>query len=277
MASDTDFKEEESKAKRSNSTEGTGRSEPRSDSASKPDQPPTQFSSRMTEALSPTGNMYETLWPIIIEQATDIQRNHCLRNVNTFFEKIVCRIASDAVRDVGGCFVLDVHTLRHTTDVAFTQWYYMMEKDPLYGHKPVHLNASAMQNAEWACWGGKRLEFGTVENFRRFCAIGDVDPEKGASQYDAQAPFYAMFGIKPDPDKVALRRLLNIPELSWIFVSRTEDVIFETSFHNPNEDAYAHLFGITGRADKVKRMYEFFSDSEDTSWDRLEFGDRSFI
>ncbi|KAL5523253.1 hypothetical protein ACEPAF_1520 [Sanghuangporus sanghuang] len=255
MASDTDFKEEESKAKRSNSTEGTGRSEPRSESASKPDQPPTQPSVRMTEALSPTGNMYETLWPIIIEQATDIQRNHCLRNVNTFFEKIVCRIASDAVRDR----------------------YYMTEKDPLYGHKPVHLNAGVMRNTEWACWGGKRLEFGTVENFRRLCAIGDVDPEKGASQYDAQAPFNAMFGIKPDPDKVALRRLLNIPELSWIFVSRTEDVIFETSFHNPNEDAYAHLFGITGRADKVRRMYEFFSDSEDTSWDRLEFGDRSFI
>ena len=99
-----------------------------------------------------------------------------------------------------------------------------------------------------------RLEFFTVENFRAFCALGDVDPDKGVTSYNGHG--------------------ISEKRLYYIFASRTRDIVFETYTNNPAaDDPYAHYFGITGRKDKLRVMFEF-AKRECEGW--LEWGYRSF-
>ena len=83
------------------------------------------------------------------------------------------------------------------------------------------------------------MYFKTVENFRAFCALGDVDPDEGATSFELD---------------IAGRK-----ETFWMFASRTRDIVFETCHDNPvlDEIPYAHYFGITGRKDKLWAMFEF--------------------
>ena len=60
-----------------------------------------ELSARLIEALSPTGFMYGTLWPIIIENADREQRVLCLCYVNQFFASVVRRVTSDCAKRVG--------------------------------------------------------------------------------------------------------------------------------------------------------------------------------
>ena len=60
-----------------------------------------ELSARLIEALSPTGFMYGTLWPIIIENAGREQRVVCLCYVNQFFASVVRRVTSDCAKQVG--------------------------------------------------------------------------------------------------------------------------------------------------------------------------------
>ena len=78
-----------------------------------------------------------------------------------------------------------------------------------------------------------------MKNFRKFCALGDVDPDEGATSFE--------------------RRYGDDKETHWIFASRTRDIVFETEFNNPvlSNIPHAHYFGITGRAEKLRVMFEF--------------------
>jgi len=101
-----------------------------------------------------------------------------------------------------------------------------------------------------------------VDTFRAFCAVGDIDPDDGREWKE-----YPYRGSSP----------------SWIWMSRSKDVVFETSF-NPIVDGQCHYFGLTGIADKAIAMYNFMHDHyitftndedeydsywEDVTWDRV--------
>jgi hypothetical protein len=54
------------------------------------------------------------------------------------------------------------------------------------------------------------------------------------------------------------------PDLMHIWMSRTKDVVFETS-RNPLECAgVCHYFGLTGVADKAIAMYKFMYDNHES-------------
>ncbi|EJC98318.1 uncharacterized protein FOMMEDRAFT_171218 [Fomitiporia mediterranea MF3/22] len=205
------------------------------------------LTARLVEALSPTSSLYGVLWPIIMEQATEKQQKR-LRYVNKFLDDIFRRIVSKQIKEEYLCT--------------------MEYKKKRYRGKTVSLDLSAV-GPYWAAWGGKRVYFGSHDQFRKFCALGDVDPDLGASQYDRIYPDIP--GYRSDQD--------GPKETSWIFISRDRDVLFETSSNNPNLDkyAYAHYFGISGRADKVIRMWEYWINALDVSWDYRSFGYRAAI
>ena len=84
-----------------------------------------------------------------------------------------------------------------------------------------------------------RCGFNNVDAFRAFCALGDIDPDRGR-------------GWAP---------------LSYIWMSRTKDVVIETVLDPLAEDGYCHFFGLTGAADKAVAMYNFMHDKHDDSDD----------
>ena len=70
--------------------------------------------------------------------------------------------------------------------------------------------------------------------------------------------------------------------MHWVFISRTRDIILETGTRNPNleTEAYAHNFGITGRADKVKALFQHAMESRKLRkmrWSYILWGIRRFI
>jgi hypothetical protein len=88
----------------------------------------------------------------------------------------------------------------------------------------------------------QRCHFTSVEAFRAFCDVGDVDPDDGRRW-----------------ERREFRGCRRPPYL-WIWMSRKKDVVFETSA-NPLEDGYCRDFGLTGVADKAIAMYNFMHDN----------------
>jgi hypothetical protein len=97
-----------------------------------------------------------------------------------------------------------------------------------------------------------RCGFNSIEAFRAFCALGGVDPDQGRS-WDPYA--FLNTGLRNPPSR---------DSLSWIWMSITKDVVFETS-HNPLDNGYCHYFGLTGVADKAIAMYNFMHDNYEDS------------
>ena len=98
-----------------------------------------------------------------------------------------------------------------------------------------------------------RCGFNSVDAFRAFCALGDIDPDRG-------------HGWAPDALKYMQLAFVS-PPLSYIWMSRTKDVVIETVLDPFAEDGYCHFFGLTGVADKAVAMYNFMHDKYDESDD----------
>ena len=111
-----------------------------------------------------------------------------------------------------------------------------------------------------------RCGFNSVDSFRAFCAIGDVDPDQGRQ--------FKRFG---DAVTIGLRYYDDPPQNVWL--SRSKDIVFETSGNPLKNDGYCHYFGLTGVADKAIAMYDYVHDKygtdemgttwEEMSWSRL--------
>ncbi|KAL5480791.1 hypothetical protein ACEPAI_9731 [Sanghuangporus weigelae] len=202
---------------------------------------PVSLSPRLVEALSSSGYLYSIVWPIVIEQVDDGQRDHSLCYVNHFFALHAKRVKSRLLSD---------------------------EQKALYRkryseHRPLHLDLESLKDVEVTSWGGKGIFFNSTDNFRAFCALGDIDPDSGA-QFD-------LF-----PEATLLEPRFPV----WTFVSRTRDVTFDMSWRNPDSEkfTYAHYFGITGRVTKLESMYRFVRQFEnDVSWNELMWGDRVYM
>jgi hypothetical protein len=98
-------------------------------------------------------------------------------------------------------------------------------------------------------------------SFRAFCAIGDVDPDQWHEWTTHPTHKY--------------------PHTTYIWLSRSKDIVFETSSNPLKRDGYCHHFGLTGISDKAIAMYNFMHDHhteeetsdmgthwEDMCWDR---------
>jgi len=104
-----------------------------------------------------------------------------------------------------------------------------------------------------------RAGFRSSDSFRKFCAIGGVDPDAGM-QWD------------PRPVPVAS----NVsPYYTYIWMSRAKDIVFETSI-NPlewHEEGYCGYFGLHGSAKKAKDMYQYMYDGgrqrTDAEWEEM--------
>ncbi|KAL5522499.1 hypothetical protein ACEPAG_8515 [Sanghuangporus baumii] len=199
------------------------------------------LSPRLIESLSSSGYLYSIIWPIVIEQVDDGQRDHCLRYVNHFFALHSKRVKSRLLSDKQKALYRQRYSER----------------------RPLHLDLELLKDAEVTSWGGKGIYFNSTDNFRAFCALGDIDPDSGA-QFD-------LF-----PGAIVPESRLPV----WTFVSRTRDVTFDMSWRNPDTEkfTYAHYFGITGRVTKLERMYHFVRQFEnDVSWNELMWGDRVYM
>lgn len=86
-----------------------------------------------------------------------------------------------------------------------------------------------------------RCDFNNVDTFRAFCALGDIDPDSGR----IWSPY----------EFVRTLEGASIHEKIWI--SRTKDIVIETSNNPLEEDGYCQHFGLTGVADKAIAMWEF--------------------
>lgn len=98
-----------------------------------------------------------------------------------------------------------------------------------------------------------RAGFGSIDNFREFCAIGDVDPDAGV-KWDPYAKWNAEFSTP---------RLRSVSFI-YMWMSREKDVVFETSCNpaDPGTDGYCHYLGLHGCADKAIAMYEYLRDRD---------------
>src|SRR5260221_10629106 len=92
-----------------------------------------------------------------------------------------------------------------------------------------------------------RCGFKSVEAFRAFCAL---DPDQGRCW-------------KPDALKYIHLGFLPPPLSTYIWMSRTKDLVIETEMDPLANDGYCHLFGLTGVADKAVAMYNFMQDKHD--------------
>jgi len=180
---------------------------------------------KLVEALSqvPYSPLFGVLWPMIIEQA-NFETRDLLRDVNSYF-KGLChpyRRSDRAKRAYASHYGnrKDREGLPYVLDLSF--------------------------DAEWRCWGADKCGFNSIEAFRAFCAVGDIDPDQGRAW---------------DPYAI-LRYRSHSPHLMHIWMSRTKDVVFETS-QNPLVDGFCHLFGLTGVADKAIAMYNFMHDKHE--------------
>ena len=91
-----------------------------------------------------------------------------------------------------------------------------------------------------------RAGFCSSDSFRKFCAIGDVDPD--AVMKWMPWPEYASLGLQDMPSFT-----------NYIWISRGRDIVFET-LSNPLERGYCHYFGLHGSAKKAKDMYQYMYD-----------------
>ena len=103
-----------------------------------------------------------------------------------------------------------------------------------------------------------RTEFGDIDSFLRFCELADVDLDAGVFSFDRYPQFSKRMAEYSGG--------LPVNWDSWVFVSRSRDLLFETGSRNPLKDiedegedcdCYIRDFGITGAADKVKRLLEY--------------------
>ncbi|OCB86592.1 hypothetical protein A7U60_g6269 [Sanghuangporus baumii] len=199
---------------------------------------PVSLSPRLIEALSSSGYLYSIVWPIVIEQVDDEQRDHCLSYVNHFFALHAKRVKSRLLSDEQKA----IYRERHSE------------------HRPLQLDLESLKDVEVTSWGGNGISFNSIDNFRAFCALGDIDPDSGTQ-----------FDLFPETSA-------SLPEnrfLMWTFVSRTRDVAFDIS-QNPEveKSTFAHYFGITGRVTKLERMYRFVEN--DGHWNKLVWGGRGY-
>jgi len=70
-----------------------------------------------------------------------------------------------------------------------------------------------------------RCGFNSVETFRAFCALADIDPDQGRGC----APFQNM-----------------VVYIFYIWMSRTKDLVFETYLDPLSKNGYCHFLGVTG-------------------------------
>jgi len=117
-------------------------------------------------------------------------------------------------------------------------------------------------DVDWLSWGADKAGFCSSESFRKFCAIGDVNPDAV---------------VKWEPYEFALRKS---PHYGYIWMSRAKDIVFEASA-NPleNERGYCHSFGLHGGAKKAEDMYQYmykgghqgeriYAEWAEMGWDR---------
>ncbi|KAF9508829.1 hypothetical protein BS47DRAFT_1332507 [Hydnum rufescens UP504] len=197
---------------------------------------------RLIEALSPPSHFYFTLWPLIIAKSPFLFRERTLRNVNHEFRKYA-------------------DTLEHHRSIQAKRAY---RSERL--RKGVDLPVLTLEGLsfdsviEWREWGADKAGFESVEAFREFCVMGDIDPD-AMVRHDFYASRYASMSIRQD--------IISPARPMWS--SRAKDILV-FSWCNPLEsEGNCHYFGIVGRADKLIPMFDFFLDKgwcDEMAWER---------
>ncbi|KAF9508842.1 hypothetical protein BS47DRAFT_1349968 [Hydnum rufescens UP504] len=138
---------------------------------------------RLIAALSPPSHFYFTLWPLIIAKSSFLFRQRTLRKVNHEFRKYV-----DSVEDP-----LSVRAKRR----------YMYQRSMWNSAISVFALELPLDSVvEWREWGAHKAGFENVEDFREFCALGDIDPD-AVVKYElrrTELTRLLMFLCEPDSD-----------------------------------------------------------------------------
>ncbi|KAF9508846.1 hypothetical protein BS47DRAFT_203291 [Hydnum rufescens UP504] len=200
---------------------------------------------RSIAALSPPSHFYFTLWPLIIAKSPFLFRERTLRNVNHEFRKY-----ADSVEHY--------RSLR----AKRTYMYQRMGKHrvvPVLALEGLPFDSVV----EWREWGADKVLFDSVDAFRDFCAMGDIDPDAV---------------VKHDPYASELRELFlknshgDIDSgCDYIWSSRAKDILVFSMVNPLKTKGYCRYLGIVGRADKLIPMYDFFHEKEwwaELAWSR---------
>jgi hypothetical protein len=233
---------------------------------------------KLIQALSmvPHSPLFGVLWPIIIDQASYDTRL-LLSKVNDYFAGL-CRPheASDWAKKVrpptwlkvprfangqyyrGICIITEIATRDQTSHLSLSSAPTSSGDagGPISIISPSHTISKPVANL------GIRCGFNNVASFRAFCAIGDIDPDQGREwkRSDMVSKYY------------------DLPP-NYVWLSRSKDIVFETSCNPLTNNGYCHYFGLTGVADKAIAMYDYVhdgysieeSDETGTFWDEMSW------
>jgi len=199
---------------------------------------------RLIEALSPPSHFYYALWPQIIAKSPFVFRYRALRNVNHEFRKY-----ADSVEDS--------RSIRAKSNYMFSRATGRDRELP-----PLTLEGLPFDSVvEWREWGADKAGFNDVKAFRDFCAIGDIDPD---------------VVLKHDP-LPSIHEGLSLPQsvidcfCQHIWSSRGKDILVFSLNNALKTDGYCHYLGISGRADKLALMFDFFREKgwcDEMEWAR---------
>jgi hypothetical protein len=91
----------------------------------------------------------------------------------------------------------------------------------------------------------KRAGFSSIGNFREFCKLSDVDPEASQRwERYRRCPNSVFYGPGDQFER-------------YVWLSRTKDIVIETSCNPLQQEGYCHYFSLHGRVDKAILMFNF--------------------